>query len=120
MSPVHPAGTRVIKTQTIVDRRYKEKYSNFQDIYQLALQAESIFEIDSNGLDVVKITGIAPGSIIYQLGLREGDIIYSICGYPVGNEEEAFSVFQLLKSKDDFSVELVRKNQRITMKFRFD
>ncbi|MHC4663063.1 MAG: hypothetical protein ACYS8W_15490 [Planctomycetota bacterium] len=120
LESVHPPGARVIVTRTIVDKRYRKKYSNFQDLYQLALQAESEYALDANGLDIIRITRIEPGSIIEQLGFRKGDEIYSVNGYPAADEDEAFGLYEMLKSKDDFFVELVRNGRRMTMHFRFE
>ncbi|TET31286.1 MAG: hypothetical protein E3J72_22795 [Planctomycetota bacterium] len=113
-------NSNAIKTYITLDRRYKEKYSHFQDAYQLLLQAESRFVKDRNGLDVIEITYITPGSILEQLGFRKGDHIYSINGYSLGSEEEALKLFYDLKKCNVFYVELIRDGRPIIMNFKFE
>ncbi|TET31285.1 MAG: hypothetical protein E3J72_22790 [Planctomycetota bacterium] len=122
VAPIHGRGTNPTKRYLVLDKRLKEKYSHFQDVYQIALLAESVFTEDDQGLPVVEVTHVTQGSIIEQVGFRKGDIVYSICGYTVRNEKEAMDLYDELKKRDIFSVELFRKKtgQRMTLNFRFD
>jgi len=123
VAPVHAAGTQPKKSYMLLDRRIKEKYSNFQDVFQMAQYAESVFATDSNGMPVLEVTHVAKNSIIEKVGFRKGDVVYSICGFTARNEDEAYKLYQELKTRDIFSVELVRDTggvkQKMTMNFRF-
>ncbi|MHC4663064.1 MAG: Do family serine endopeptidase [Planctomycetota bacterium] len=120
VAPIHGAGTKTKTKYMVLDKRLKEKYSNFQDIYQIALLAESQFTEDENGLPVIEVTHVTRGSIIEQVGFRKSDVVYSICGYTVKDQNEAFKLYEELKNFDVYSVELVRGGQRMTMNFKFD
>jgi len=120
LGPFRYGNSSPEKTYTLLDKRYREKYSNLQDAYQLALMGESVFAKDANGLDIIEITYITPGSVLDQLGLEKGDKVYSIVRYPVSSEKEALDLFYTLKDRDVFCVELVRNGRPMIMNFKFE
>jgi len=122
IAPIHGPLTNPRKEYLVVDKRLREKYSHFQDVYDIALLAESEFKTDDQGLPVVAITHVTSGSIIDQVGFKKNDIVYSICGFTVRNQQEAMTLYEELKSRDVFSVELYRgkTKQRMTLNFKFD
>lgn len=50
-----------------------------------------------------------------QLGFRDGDIVTSVNGYPVRSEIEAFGLATTLKGEKNFSVQVLRNGQPVTI-----
>ncbi len=54
------------------------------------------------------VTDIKEGSVIDQIGLKNGDIIKSVNGLPISQPEQAFEAYQQLMSESQIALEIQR------------
>ncbi len=60
---------------------------------------------------------IKPGSILYKLGLRSGDMVVSINDMPVKTAEDAFKLYNMLRNESNIKVVVERNNQRKVLNY---
>ncbi len=60
----------------------------------------------------IVLTGIRPNSFLYNLGLKNGDIIYGLNGTPVKARNQILSLFREIGSGSSISLEFKRKGRR--------
>jgi general secretion pathway protein C len=56
------------------------------------------------------ITDIKQGSLIEQVGLKNGDIVQGVNGLPITKPEQAFAAYQQLKNESQITLEVRRGN----------
>jgi len=61
-----------------------------------------------------RVSGVAEGAKIYELGVRSGDIIKSINGVPIRTPEDALNAYQQLQSNTTVDLELERRGGTTT------
>jgi hypothetical protein len=66
----------------------------------------------------VRITSLETGSPIYQLGLRQGDLVQRIAGRQLDSVEAAAALYAHLARVDTFSVELLRGDRPLVLHYR--
>ncbi len=82
------------------------------DPNQLLTQARAIPQEDG-----LKFFAVAPNSIFFKIGIRNGDVIHSINNVGLDNIENAFAVFEDLKSQPRFIIEISRGGQDFTYQY---
>ncbi len=55
---------------------------------------------------------IKPGSLLYQAGLRPGDILVSINNNTIRSGEDAFRLLQILRNEPNLRVQIIRNGQK--------
>lgn len=81
------------------------------------LRTIKIEPVQSNSSDELRgyrIDKVPPGSIIEKTGLKNGDIICSVAGYPVRSAKDAVQIFNKVRTFSRIDVGVVR-NQRMVM-----
>jgi general secretion pathway protein C len=99
----------------ILDRRQFQ--SVVSDFGPLLTQARVIPYFQEGKIIGYKIFAIKEGSIYEKIGLREGDILFSINGLRVDSPEKALQLFQQLRSENRFQIEIERNGQRMTLNY---
>jgi general secretion pathway protein C len=100
----------------VIDRRSFQNVIN--DLGPLLTQARVIPNLTNDGkIQGYKIIAIREGSLYDKIGLKDGDIIYSINGIFVDNPEKALQLFQQLRSQTDFQIEIERGGDRRTLNY---
>jgi general secretion pathway protein C len=56
------------------------------------------------------VTDIKQGSLIDQIGLKDGDVIQGVNGIPITKPEQAFAAYQQLKNESQITLEVRRGN----------
>ncbi len=67
-----------------------------------------------------RISNVNRGSMIYDLGVRSGDVLKSVNGIQIKTPEEAFKAYQELQSETSVSVELERRGATQTIDVPLD
>jgi len=62
-----------------------------------------------------RISNVSEDAMIYEMGVRSGDVIRSVNGKPVRTPEDAFALYQELQSESSVDVELERKGSSTTI-----
>lgn len=65
-----------------------------------------------------EFTGIGRNTLLWELGLRAGDIPLSIDGMPLQTVEDAFTAYDALRSEKEWSLEIRRGSSSMTLEYR--
>jgi hypothetical protein len=111
----HPhvrAGTDGV---TEIDRALVDEYTrNLESFMKLGYSRP----YDEEGLEGWYISGFSCTSPVAKAGFKRGDVLLSVNGKKTRSWVGVFLLYQKLKNKDDFEVQLVRKGQPVTLRFR--
>ncbi len=93
---------------------------SFKNLGQLLTQVRIRPHIKNGKSDGLEIARIKRGSVFSKLGLRNGDIVQRINGNEIKSPDDAFSLYQSLKSGSQISLDIIRKGepQQIDYNFR--
>jgi len=64
-----------------------------------------------------KIHKVKPSHIFYKLGARSKDIIQSVNGFSLSNQERMFELWKTIKTANNIKVDILRKKQKIRYEF---
>jgi len=87
------------------------------DLESLMNQAQIKPQITNGVPKGFALFGIKPESIFWRMGLRNGDLITGVNGTKLTSTEEAFSLFDNLKSLSNFSLQLKRRGKEMQIKY---
>jgi len=62
-----------------------------------------------------RVSNLKEDTLVYELGVRSGDIIRSVNGNPIRTPEDAFSMYQELQNQSSVEVELERAGETTTL-----
>jgi len=62
-----------------------------------------------------RVSNLKEGTMVYDLGVRSGDIIRSVNGIPIRTPEDAFNAYQEMQNESSVEVELERKGESTTI-----
>lgn len=82
--------------------------------------AEASSQQDDAGSNWLLFTRITPSSPLRRLGIRNGDILTSINGEPIGSLKDMANVFQNAASDEEITIELKRRGRIREMTFVFE
>ena len=89
-----------------------------EDLDKLASQVRVRPHRDSSGkVDGYRLSAIRRGTLLDKLGIKNGDIIHEVNGYPINSNSGAMTAFQSLTSESAFQFDISRRNKRRTMKY---
>ncbi len=69
-------------------------------------------------VDGFRLAAIRRGSILAGLGIRNGDIVQAINGYPLTGAEEAMQAFEGSKDATEFRIGIVRRGEPIELVYQ--
>ena len=88
------------------------------DLDSLANQVRVRRHRDSDGeVDGFRLSGIRRGSMLSELGIKNGDIVHEVNGYPLTSNSGAMTAFQSLQSEANFTFDITRRNRRKQMTY---
>lgn len=64
------------------------------------------------------VSGFSCASPVSKAGFQRGDVLLSVNGKKTRTWVGVFMTYQKLKNKDDFTVQIVRKGEAVTLRFR--
>lgn len=68
-------------------------------------------------IDGFRLSAIKQNSLFSKLGVKNGDIVHAVNGTPLTSTEGAMSAYGSLKNQGSFTLEITRRNQRMTMDY---
>lgn len=87
------------------------------NIGDLLRQAQAIPYLENGKTTGFQIRTIQPGSLIAQLGLKQGDILREINGLPLNSPEKALQIFGQLRQARQVSVGLERRGKAMSFAY---
>ncbi len=104
---VSPDAVRQVDDQTyVVDRGEFEGMISNVNQFMTQLRVRPYFV---NGKPAgYLVSDIRPGSVIEELGIRNGDILQGVNGAPITHPEQAFAAYQLLQQESELTLEIKR------------
>ena len=70
--------------------------------------------------DGLRLTGIRPNSIFYNMGLKSGDILVGANGKPIESVEDVFTLYQNLQSSSRVQLEIKRRGRPKTIDYHIE
>ena len=64
-----------------------------------------------------EFTGISTNTLLWDLGLRTGDVPLSIDGMPLRTIEDAFTAYDALRSEQEWSLAVKRGSSTVTLEY---
>lgn len=108
--------TMLNERERVVSRNLFER--QMQRLPEVLNQAQAAPYWDNNGLEAgFRIVDIEPDSVFDKLGLLQEDVIVSVNGVSVRNNQEALAAYQSFKSSEALQIGLLRDGQEITIDF---
>ena len=87
IAPFTRSGQIRLHPYVLPDRRLVEKYSTWQDLLQEARRHRGHLVVDRSGVIIgFQFEYIPPDSPLRNFGLKEGDIVTSVCGEPISDD----------------------------------
>jgi membrane-associated protease RseP (regulator of RpoE activity) len=74
-------------------------------------------EREAGKLVGLRLFGVRPGSLLGQIGLRNGDRIDSINGYSIADPEQALLAYARLRAAEDFKLRVSRAGQPLEIAY---
>lgn len=105
------SDTRYAVDQSVIDEA-------LQNVEMLATQMRATPHKGPDGqIDGFRLQSIKKGSLFSKLGITNGDIVHSVNGRELTSTEGALSAYQALRNERNFSFEITRKGQRMTLEY---
>ena len=67
--------------------------------------------------DGYRMSAIRRDTLPDKLGIKNGDIVHEVNGYPLNSSSGAMTAFQSLQSESSFQFDISRRNNRRTIKY---
>lgn len=108
---------QISETSFVVDRALLEKH--LSDLDGLSRLGRALLHRGPDGeFDGYRLSAIRRGTVVDQLGIKNGDIIHSVNGQPLNSVQGAMSAYQNLMNESSFTFEVTRRGQRMTMEYQ--
>jgi general secretion pathway protein C len=114
VQPAKPRPPEVPVQQVMPDRYVISRAALngvLDDLSQLTTQARLIRSFKNGAPNGYKLFSIEPGSLYSRIGLRNGDNVQSINGYPLTGPDQALEAYQKLRTVGRFDIDLDRRGE---------
>lgn len=111
-------GTDVMATGdgANISKGYLE--AQLKNMNQLLTQVRAVPNMDSSGVtNGFKLFAVRKDSIFDKIGLKDQDVVQSINGVELNSAEKGLELFQVLRNESYFNVDILRGNQKSTLRF---
>ena len=88
-----------------------------ENLTELAGQI-NIQPYSEDGTEGLKLSSIKPNSIFRRMGLRNGDVLTAVDGSQLTSVDQAYKLYEDLKSSDTASVDILRNGRERTYQYR--
>ena len=106
-------------SQNITVRR-SQMESAIKDVNTLMKQIRIRPNFRNGKPDGLRLTGIRPNSIFYNMGLKSGDILVGANGKHIESVEDVFKLYQNLQSSSRVQLEIKRRGQLKTIDYHIE
>lgn len=101
-----PEPARCILPRTILDAALRDPAS-------IATQARVMPSVRDGEVRGFKLYAIRPGSLPWDLGLKNGDLLRSVNGLPLAGMDQAMAAYAKLRRSDTIVLEIERKGETL-------
>ena len=109
-------GVRQIgENKWVIPKEVAEETRN--NVNELLKQARMEPRIVDGMTDGFVVRSLRANSFLDQIGLRRGDVLMAINSVPLNSPEKALQIFQQLREARDIKIDLLRKDQPLTLEF---
>lgn len=110
---------RAAGSQNITVKR-SEIESAIKDVNNLMKQIRIQPHFKNGKPDGLRLTGIRPNSIFYDMGLKSGDIIMGVDGKDIESVDDAFKFYQNLQSSSKVQLQVKRRGRLKTIDYNIE
>ncbi|TNE85435.1 MAG: hypothetical protein EP330_25460 [Deltaproteobacteria bacterium] len=104
------------ENQFTVDKDLVDRY--LSDLDALGRMGRAIPHRGPDGqIDGYRLSGIRRNSLGEKLGIRNGDIVHAVNGQGLTSMQGAMSAYSSLQSESNFSFEVTRRGQKMTLQY---
>jgi general secretion pathway protein C len=107
------------RSQNITVRR-SEMESAVKDVNNLMKQIRIRPNFKNGKPDGIRLTGIRPNSIFYNMGLKSGDILTGVNGKEIESVDDIFKFYQNLQSSSRVQLQIKRRGQLKTIDYHIE
>ncbi len=73
--------------------------------------------LEGNRMRGIRIASLRQGHILKKLGIQKGDVLKRVNGLEISGPEQGLEIFQALKNRNAFSLDLTRKDRPQTLQY---
>jgi general secretion pathway protein C len=107
------------RSQNITVKR-SQMISAVQDVNNLMKQIRIRPNFRNGKPDGLRLTGIRPNSIFYNMGLKSGDILTGVNGKDIESVDDVFKLYQDLQSSSRIKLQIKRRGQLKTIDYHIE
>ena len=113
------AGLATERSQNIAVKR-SQMISAVQDVNNLMKQIRIRPNFRNGKPDGLRLTGIRPNSIFYNMGLKSGDILMGVNGKNIESVDDVFKLYQNLQSSSSIQLQIKRRGLLKTIDYHIE
>ncbi len=107
--------TKLSDTQFVVDRDFVEK--QLGNVETLATQIRAVPKTENGEVVGFRLSSVRKGSTFDKLGIKNGDVVHSVNGKGLTSADGALGAYQSLSGESNFTFEITRRNQKMTLAY---
>ena len=113
------AGFTPERSQNITVRR-SQMESAVKDVNNLMKQIRIRPNFRNGKPDGLRLTGIRPNSIFYNMGLKSGDVLTGVNGKHIESVDDVFKLYQNIQSSSRVQLQIKRRGQLKTIDYHIE
>ena len=113
------AGFTPERSQNITVRR-SQMESAVKDVNNLMKQIRIQPNFRNGQPDGLRLTGIRPNSIFYNMGLKSGDVLTGVNGKHIESVDDVFKLYQNIQSSSRVQLQIKRRGQLKTIDYHIE
>lgn len=107
--------TKLSDTKFQVDRDFVEK--QLGNVETLATQIRAVPKTENGEVVGFRLSSVRKGSTFDKLGIKNGDVVHSVNGKGLTSADGALGAYQSLSGESNFTFEITRRNQKMTLEY---
>ena len=111
--------TDMASSQNITIKRSQIE-SSFKDVNTLMKQIRIRPHFRNGKPDGLRLTGIRPNSIFYNMGLKSGDIVTAVNSNNIESVDDALKLYQSLQSSSSVRLQIKRRGREKTINYNVE
>jgi general secretion pathway protein C len=116
-SPTREATEEKVDEETI-SLNHADLQKSMENINELMTQVRVRPYFRRGKPEGLIVSQIQPDSVFSELGLKNGDILVNVNGKQIASPEEAFQLYNGLKSGSELSIEITRRGQKKMFRYQ--
>lgn len=107
---------RVSDSESDVDRTLVERF--VERPHELLQKVRILHQKTEYDLAIIRLFGIAPNTLLSELGFQNGDALLSVNGFNASALVEALRAYARLRTADDVTVRITRRGEPLSLHLR--